>query len=298
MWKDFKNLERETLSTELEEYAWDRQVRVWGIGVKGQLRLEGSKILIAGIGAVGTNICETLVRMNVAESGKLTLIDKDKVANSNISRYGLLTFEDVGRSKVESVVEKLENLNDQFALEKNLFPINKDIYEIPSDALEKIIEEVDVVVLAFDSFPPRLRLAEICFGKKRPYIYVGIDSMNLAVQTCMPTEATPCIGCNPYIIKRTAQGETDNPCLKDPNIAPVARMAADVTIIEILKILCPTIGKPIKHLLLYNARFNAFSVLKLTKKEDCEICGSGKKIMLEKMQESFKRLKEITKRTE
>ena len=87
------------------EYPWDRQIRVRGVDTAGQVRLENAKILIAGVGAIGSNIVETLGRMNVWRNGNIILLDKDKVTDSNVSRYGLLTFNDVGKLKVE-VIDK------------------------------------------------------------------------------------------------------------------------------------------------------------------------------------------------
>lgn len=274
------------------EYPWDRQIRVRGVETAGQVRLESAKILIAGVGAIGSNIVETLGRMNVCRNGKIILLDKDKVTDSNISRYGLLTFNDVGKLKVEVISKRLIAINDQYKIDENLVPISENVFDISLERMSDIISDVDLVILSFDSFPPRFHLAELCTKLEKPYIYAGIDSMTLAIQTYLPHDDWPCLGCNDFIIERSQPSEDEVACRRDPNIATIARIAGDLTVIEVLKIINPGMGDPIKHFLLYNGRYNAFSVIELDRKPDCEICGTGKTLMFQSMDKYISSIQE------
>lgn len=71
------------------------------IGEAGQRRLENSTVAIAGVGALGTVAAELLVRAGIgmASAGKIIIIDRDVVEESNLQRQSLYSWRDIGKSK-------------------------------------------------------------------------------------------------------------------------------------------------------------------------------------------------------
>src|SRR3989338_5312592 len=88
---------------------FERQVIFEKIGKEKQKLIESSKITIIGIGAIGTNTAESLVRCGVKE---LILIDNDKIEEHNLQRQVLFTKEDIGSFKVDIAEKKLKLINN------------------------------------------------------------------------------------------------------------------------------------------------------------------------------------------
>ncbi len=93
------------------------------LGKKKQKKLENSVIAIVGIGALGTVAAELLTRAGV---GKLILIDRDIVEESNLQRQVLFTEKDVGKSKANVAKEKLKEINSLVKLESYALHLNSE----------------------------------------------------------------------------------------------------------------------------------------------------------------------------
>ena len=89
--------------SELERY--DRQMMIKGWGVEGQKKLKKSKIVVMGVGGLGSPVS---IYLAVGGVGHLVLVDKDKPDLSNMNRQILHWEKDIGRDKAISAKEKLE----------------------------------------------------------------------------------------------------------------------------------------------------------------------------------------------
>lgn len=78
------------------------------VGSEAMVCLANAKVIIFGLGGVGSWTAEALVRSGV---GHLTIVDADTVATSNINRQLMATVSTVGRSKVEVLRERLLDIN-------------------------------------------------------------------------------------------------------------------------------------------------------------------------------------------
>ncbi|MBF0099211.1 MAG: tRNA threonylcarbamoyladenosine dehydratase [Magnetococcales bacterium] len=84
------------------------------IGTTGIARLQQSHILLAGLGGVGSYAAEALARAGI---GRLTLIDHDVVAPSNLNRQLPATLHTLGQKKVQVVGARLHSIHPQCQLE-------------------------------------------------------------------------------------------------------------------------------------------------------------------------------------
>ena len=73
-------------------------------------RLAEARVLVVGVGGVGSWCAEALVRTGL---GHITLVDDDTIAESNVNRQCPATAETVGRPKVEAMAERLRAINPQ-----------------------------------------------------------------------------------------------------------------------------------------------------------------------------------------
>ncbi|MCU0832911.1 MAG: tRNA threonylcarbamoyladenosine dehydratase [Chromatiaceae bacterium] len=78
------------------------------VGEGGIARLRNARVLIAGLGGVGSFAAEALARAGV---GQLTLVDHDRVAPSNLNRQLLALHSTLGRTKVEVMGERVMDIN-------------------------------------------------------------------------------------------------------------------------------------------------------------------------------------------
>ena len=76
--------------------------------------LADKHVLIVGLGGVGSKACELLARSGI---GRFTLVDHDKVDETNINRQVIAFRDTIGRPKVEVVEELLHRINPDIAVE-------------------------------------------------------------------------------------------------------------------------------------------------------------------------------------
>lgn len=121
------------------------------LGQEGIERLQSLKVIIFGIGGVGSWCAESLVRSGVR---CITLVDSDIVCVSNINRQLHATVDTVGRVKVDVMRARLLSLNPQAKVEV----VHK--YYDSQTADEFRLEEYDVVIDAIDSTESKILLME------------------------------------------------------------------------------------------------------------------------------------------
>ena len=124
------------------------------VGEEGINKLHNSKVIVFGIGGVGSFVVEALTRAGV---GNLILVDNDTICISNLNRQIHATQATVGMIKVEAMKERVISINPKCKVEaKQVFITADNISEIiPSD--------VDYVVDAIDTVTSKLALAEYCY---------------------------------------------------------------------------------------------------------------------------------------
>ena len=74
------------------------------LGEEGLSKLKSASVAVIGIGGVGGWACEFLVRAGL---GKLTIVDFDKIDETNINRQIVANVETVGRNKVDVMAENI-----------------------------------------------------------------------------------------------------------------------------------------------------------------------------------------------
>ena len=90
----------------IERYS--RQIVLKNIGTIGQKKILSSKVLIVGVGGLGSPVAEFLSRAGV---GTIGIVDDDKVSLSNLHRQSLYNESDIGQSKVKIAKEKIKRIN-------------------------------------------------------------------------------------------------------------------------------------------------------------------------------------------
>ncbi len=123
------------------------------IGETGLEKLKNSHVVIVGIGGVGSYVAEGLARSGV---GKLTLIDGDVVAASNINRQIQATTLTVGQAKVTAMKERLLTINPKLVV------CAKQVRYSAANAAQLIVADCDYAVDAIDMVSAKIHLIHYC----------------------------------------------------------------------------------------------------------------------------------------
>ena len=123
------------------EKAFDRTRLL--IGSQNLLKLQNAKVIVFGIGGVGGFTAEALVRSGVAN---LTLVDSDKVEESNLNRQIFATVNALGKDKVEVARQRLLSINPNAKIQVvNTFYLPENASQIDLGAYDYVIDAIDTV---------------------------------------------------------------------------------------------------------------------------------------------------------
>ncbi|MBK7760784.1 MAG: molybdopterin-synthase adenylyltransferase MoeB [Deltaproteobacteria bacterium] len=152
----------ELTSEEIGRYS--RHLILDEVGVEGQRKLKGAKVLCIGSGGLGSPL---LLYLAAAGVGRIGLVDFDVVDASNLQRQIIHGTSSVGVPKVRSAAARIHDLNPNVEL---------DIFEEPltSENALRILADYDVVVDGTDNFPTRYLVNDACVILGKPNVYGSI----------------------------------------------------------------------------------------------------------------------------
>lgn len=165
----------------MEQTEIDYQARFGGIGRlfgrKGLEKIQAAKILVIGIGGVGSWAAESLARSGV---GAITLVDLDDVCVTNINRQIVAQNSTVGQFKVDVMKQRILDINPHAVI------ATKQCFFNPKN-LENIFDQkYDFVLDACDDFTNKCHLIDYCRKQKIPLVVMGgaggkIDPLQIKV---------------------------------------------------------------------------------------------------------------------
>lgn len=210
-----------TDTLELERYS--RQTLFPAIQEEGQKKLWQSTVLVVGAGALGTVICNHLVRAGI---GSLRIIDRDYVEMTNLQRQMLFDEKDVDNALPKSIAmkQKLEAINSTV----NIEAITGNA---TSANIDSLTNGADVVMDGTDNMATRFLLNDVCFRKGIPFSYGGVVSSRGMSAFFIPNK-TPCLRC--MTKGDTGGGET---CDTVGVLSPAVDVVASLEVMETLKFL-------------------------------------------------------------
>lgn len=113
------------------------------IGIESIDKLKNTKVAIFGVGGVGTYVAEGLIRAGV---GRFLLVDDDTICESNLNRQLHATMQTIGRSKVETMKERMLLINPEADIEiKQSFILYNNIDEVVSSDVDYMVDALDTV---------------------------------------------------------------------------------------------------------------------------------------------------------
>ncbi|QDF98767.1 tRNA cyclic N6-threonylcarbamoyladenosine(37) synthase TcdA [Azoarcus sp. DD4] len=150
------------------------------------VRLAASHVCVIGIGGVGSWAAEALARSGV---GRLTLIDLDHVAESNINRQAHALDATLGQAKVQAMAERIHGINPQARV-----GTVEDF--VTPDNVADLLKDFDLVVDAIDNVRAKVAIAAHCRRQRLPLLMAGgaggkRDPARIRVADLSATEQDP-----------------------------------------------------------------------------------------------------------
>src|SRR6195256_1995655 len=163
---------------------YDRQILFSGIGAAGQRRLQQSRALIIGCGALGSAHAESLARAGV---GKLRIADRDFVEASNLQRQTMFTEHDAAERtpKAIAAANHIREINSEIEVEPEIVDVNYS-------NIERLVKNCDVVLDGTDNFATRYLINDACVKNSINWIYGAAVGSYGVTMTIMPHQ-TPCL---------------------------------------------------------------------------------------------------------
>lgn len=123
------------------------------MGEEGMRRLAESRVLVFGVGGVGSHCIEALARGGI---GHITIVDNDKVALTNINRQAVAFHSTIGLMKTEVMAQQLADINpsmhirsiNQFVLPENIDEFFDEKYDYVIDAIDTVAAKLAIIVKA------------------------------------------------------------------------------------------------------------------------------------------------------
>jgi adenylyltransferase/sulfurtransferase len=246
--------------TEDQVTRYARHIILPQIGGAGQRKLIDSKVLAIGAGGLGSPVAMYLAAAGI---GTLGIVDFDRVDLTNLQRQILHTTADVGRSKVESAVDHLRQLNPTIEV------VPHDTILSSANAFD-VIEPYDIVIDGTDNFPVRYLVNDATQMLGKPLVYGSIYQFDGQATVFMPGKDAPCYRC---LFPEPPPPGTVPSCAEGGVFGVLPGIVGCIQATEAIKLITG-IGDPlIGRLLIFDALGMEFQTVNVRWDPECPVCG-------------------------
>ena len=202
---------------------YSRHIMLPEIDAGGQLSLNESRVLLIGVGGLGSAVSMYLTAAGV---GELVLVDFDEVDLSNLQRQIVHSTADIGRKKVDSAADTLRALNPGVQV------IKLD-HMLEEEELLEQVRQASVVVDASDNFRTRFAINRACFAAGTPLVSGAAIRFEAQISVYNPKdEVSPCYRC-----LYSEEVNTDETCTENGVMAPLLGIVGSIQAAEAMKLI-------------------------------------------------------------
>ncbi len=241
----------------MKEERYIRQTTLKGFGPGAQGRLRDSSILVVGLGGLGIPAVQYLNAMGI---GTLGLVEKDVVDMTNLHRQVLYTEGDVGRPKLDVILEFLTAQNSETTLQPY------DTFLTRENALD-LIRPYDLVLDATDNFPSRYLINDACVILGTPFVYGALQGFEgqVSVFNFRQGPTYRCLFPNPPTLHEIPD------CNRNGILGVLPGIIGNLQALEAVKVLTG-IGEVLSgRLLLYDGQKQAMQQIRFPRREEAAI---------------------------
>ncbi len=228
------------------------------VGPTGQRKLLSSKVLLIGAGGLGSPAALYLAAAGV---GTVGIVDYDTVDISNLHRQIIHGHANIGRPKVDSVRERLADVNPDVKVVTFNEPLSSD------NAMD-IIRDFDVVVNGSDNFPTRYLVNDACYLLKKPLVDGSLFRFEGQATTYLPGQ-----GCYRCLFPAPPPPGAVPSCAEAGVLGAMCGVVGTIQAVETIKLLLH-LGDPlVNRLMLFDSLAMEFREVKIRRDPNCPLCG-------------------------
>ena len=240
---------------QIERYS--RQLILKKIGTIGQKKLLKAKVLIVGVGGLGSPIAIYLAALGI---GKIGIIDKDSVEISNLSRQIIFSTNDFKKKKSSTAINKLKKINPNI----KFVSFNQ---ELTKKNINKITKNFDIIVDGSDNFRTRFLINDYSVQNKKILISGAISKFDGQVYTFnFLKKKSPCLRC--FIPKIPPNPDTDN-CEYEGVLGTLGGIVGTIQANEVVKEVLGIGDSLCGYILIIDGLKLTFRKVKLNKRTNC-----------------------------
>jgi adenylyltransferase/sulfurtransferase len=242
-----------------EVLRYSRNIAVPEVGWEGQEKLRAARVLLIGAGGLGSPLGLYLAAAGV---GTIGVVDFDEVDLSNLQRQVLYGVDDVGRPKLDAMVERLRSLNPHIEVVRHPVRLTSE------NALE-VLAPYDIVVDGSDNFPTRYLVNDACVLLGKPFVYGSILRFDGQLSV-FGAEGGPCYRC---LFREPPPPGLVPSCAEGGVLGVLPGIIGTHQALEAIKLILG-VGEPlIGRLLLFDGLTLRWREMRLRKNPDCPACG-------------------------
>jgi len=164
---------------------FEKQIILKKVGISGQKKISGTKVLIVGMGGLG---CPLLTYLASAGVNNIGIVDHDKVELGNLNRQILFNTSDLGKYKVNQAKVKIKKIYNQIKIKTLKIKITKK-------NIKTILKGYDIICDGTDNFDTRLLINDYCKKNKKILISAAISKFDGHLFKFNFKKKTPCFRC-------------------------------------------------------------------------------------------------------
>lgn len=246
--------------TDADRARYSRHLLLPQIGETGQSRLLEARVLLVGLGGLGSPCALYLAAAGV---GTLGLADNDTVALHNLQRQIAHRNADIGRPKVESGADTLRALNPGVKLAIHAGGVT------PENALS-LFSQYDIVVDGSDNFATRHLVNDAAVLAKKPLVSGSVFRFEGQLSVFDPASGAPCYRC---LFPEAPPPGASPACGEAGVVGALCGIIGAMQAMEVVKLVTGA-GEPLRgKLLLYDGLAGGSRTLRLTRDPACPCCG-------------------------
>ncbi|MFT7688077.1 MAG: molybdopterin/thiamine biosynthesis adenylyltransferase [Candidatus Azotimanducaceae bacterium] len=236
---------------------YSRQVMLPEIEIAGQEKLLASRVLIIGLGGLGSPIALYLAAAGV---GHLLIADDDKVELSNLQRQIIHGTKNIGQYKTDSAIESILDLNP------NTRVTNVDT-RFTAASLKEAAKDIDLIIDATDNFESRVVINRVSIETKTPVIYGAAIRLEGQILVYDAKDDSPCYEC----LYRNMDDKQLN-CAENGVAAPIVGIIGTMQAMEAIRLLVGIGESAAGYLHVFDGKEMNWQKLKLPKSPNCPSC--------------------------
>ena len=224
-------------------------------GQMGQEKLKNASVMISRCGGLGSVVAYELA---VAGIGRLVLAHAGNVNHSDLNRQLLMTYDWLGKPRIESAKRRLLELNPRL----EIIAVNENV---TSENVLQLVAEADLIVDCAPLFEERFAMNAEAVAQRKPIVECAMYDLEATI-TSIPPGQTPCLAC---LTPEPPPAWTR----QFPVFGAVSGTVGCMGAMEAIKIIAgfgkPLLGKMVR----IDLRDMTFDIFNLARNPNCAVCG-------------------------